>query len=403
MKKILVLSAHSFSIDRRIIAQLNTLINNHYKVVLLTVPIQDDFKGILNPSVRIIREPLKQTSQQNRLILKFFLSLLPSIFLNFIKFIYRRYIETHNLNNYFLKNVPTEHFDYIHAHDLSTLEAACIIKRRLNIKKIIYDSHELWGGQFFLKLETSSWDKLEQRLCKKVDAVIAVNDSIKSILIQKIAPSKIITILNSYGIHKSKKTSKLDLITCLPSSIKQKPLILFQGSLVKGRNLENLILAFEYLKTEANLLFLGEGSLKKSLQKMVIKNKLNNVFFHDWVPQNELMAILKRADLGIIPYLGDKILNNYYCTPNKLFEYIHVGVPICASKLPELIKFVDGFKIGKTYCMSTPLNIAEAIKDMLKLKNNKFFPLINFTRAEAEIGWEVQENKLLTLYAELEI
>src|SRR5690606_20535366 len=122
-----------------------------------------------------------------------------------------------------------------------------------------------------------------------------------------------------------------------------------------------------------------------------IKNNLNNVFFHDWVSQSALISILKEADLGVIPYLGDELLNNYYCTPNKLFEYIHAEVPICASNLPELVRFVDGFKIGKTYCLSTPLNIAEAIKDMLRLKARNHFPSINFSKAEAEIGWAVQE------------
>src|SRR3546814_6994665 len=66
MKKVLVLSAHGFSIDRIIIAQLNTLIDQNYEVVLLTVPIQDDFKEVLSPSIRIIREPLKQASLKDR-------------------------------------------------------------------------------------------------------------------------------------------------------------------------------------------------------------------------------------------------------------------------------------------------------------------------------------------------
>ncbi|AIL12286.1 hypothetical protein IM40_00145 [Candidatus Paracaedimonas acanthamoebae] len=403
MKKILVLSAHSFSLDRRIIAQLNALDAKKYSVTLVSVPIQGDFKAEVSPSIRIIHQAFNQIPSKKQKIFTCICSLLATPVANFIKFIYRRYIEFYKTTKYLIKNTPCEEFDYIHAHDLSTLKAAYILRHRLKVKKVLYDSHELWGEQFPLRIEANSWNKLEVKLCKRVDAIIAVNDSIKTILSKRITNSNIITILNSYGISPFQKQSGFDAINPLFLSAKKtKNLVLFQGSLGKERNLENLTLAFEYLKDQATLLFLGEGPLKQNLQEIVTKNNLSNVIFHDWVLQSELISILKKADLGIIPYLGDKILNNHYCTPNKLFEYIHARVPICASNLPELVKFVDGYKIGKTHSMLTPLSIAEAIKNMLELKANDYFPLENFLQAEIEIGWPAQEKKLLNLYTELE-
>lgn len=402
MKKILVLSAHSFSLDRRIIAQLNAFAAKKYSVTLVSVPIQDDFKTQVDSSVRIIRQTFNKMPSQKQKIFTYICSLLAAPFANFIKFIFRRYIEFYKITNYLIRNTPKEEFDYIHAHDLLTLKAAHLLRGKVKAKTILYDSHELWGEQFPLQIEINSWNRLEAKLCKEVDAIIAVNDSIKNILSQKFPTPKIVTILNSYGTPISQDQSISSSFNDLfPSKIKPKNLILFQGSLGKERNLENLTLAFKHLKGQAHLLFLGEGPFKKTLRDIVTQNNLTNVTFHDWVLQSELMSILKAVDLGIIPYLGNEILNNYYCTPNKLFEYIHARIPICASDLPELIKFVDGFKIGKTYSMSTPASIADAIKDMIKLKTENCFPSINFEHVESETGWPTQEKKLLNLYTEL--
>ena len=48
---------------------------------------------------------------------------------------------------------------------------------------------------------------------------------------------------------------------------------------------------------------------------------------------------------AVVPYQAT-CLNNFICTPNKMFEYIAAGLPILANDLPEMRKFIAGYDIG---------------------------------------------------------
>jgi glycosyltransferase involved in cell wall biosynthesis len=121
-----------------------------------------------------------------------------------------------------------------------------------------------------------------------------------------------------------------------------KRIVLLQGGLSAGRNLEVLVDAMHYVKDPSVVLVvLGDGLLLRSLQKMAQQEGLaGRVYFHAAVPQNELLELTAAADAGVIPYQAT-CLNNHYCTPNKLFEFIAAGLPILATDLPEIRRLVE--------------------------------------------------------------
>ena len=44
----------------------------------------------------------------------------------------------------------------------------------------------------------------------------------------------------------------------------------------------------------------GNGSLKKMMEDRAVKEKLNNVFFHDPVPQEKSIMLYSMADINLI-------------------------------------------------------------------------------------------------------
>ena len=78
------------------------------------------------------------------------------------------------------------------------------------------------------------------------------------------------------------------------------------------------------------------------------------------VPQSELLQHSASADVGIIPY-PHVDLNSYYCTPNKLFEFIQARLPILANDSPELRRFVHDEGFGLVKPMHSIKEIASAI------------------------------------------
>ena len=99
------------------------------------------------------------------------------------------------------------------------------------------------------------------------------------------------------------------------------------------------------------------------------------------VPQRELLGYVAAADLGVIPYNDRHLLNTLLCSPNKLYEFVEAGVPVCASDLPELARFVALHKIGLSGPMSTPRQIAAAIDLCLQAKARGEFTDQSFCQA----------------------
>jgi glycosyltransferase involved in cell wall biosynthesis len=125
------------------------------------------------------------------------------------------------------------------------------------------------------------------------------------------------------------------------------------------------------------------------------------VFIGGWLPPVELVGLIGAADLGVIPYSGRHSLNHRLCTPNKLFEFIEAGLPICANDLPELRRIVAGSGIGHVAPMESAADIANAIGDARARAERGCFPPEAFERAGLRYGWARQESELLGLYERL--
>jgi len=299
-----------------------------------------------------------------------------------------------------LKIVRQEPADIYHAHDLNTLPVAYWAKR-LTGGKIVYDSHELYTEISTLsRLERRIFRCCESYLIHQVDKVITVNQSIASELSKRYKISLPEVIMNCPVINNQKGSPCENLLLKRLGFGKAVPLILYQGGYAPNRGLQNLILSAHYLN-EGVIVLMGWGRLEQELKNLVKAENLNDkVMFLDPVPQEELLIHTQCATLGVIPYqfVG---LNNYYTTPNKLFEYIAAGLPVVASNFPELKRIVEGYNLGKTFDPEDPKDIAAAINDVLSDKARYEEMRKNALEAAKVFNWENESKKLLTIYRNL--
>jgi glycosyltransferase involved in cell wall biosynthesis len=265
----------------------------------------------------------------------------------------------------------------------------------------LYDAHELWPFQWTDGALQEYWTSVEQEHIKGADLVITVNDSIAEEIQRLYRIKKPEVIYNSYGIATSEKTlSEKEFLAHFgapPEGFR----VLFVGGFMPGRNLPRLVEAFGMLDGSTRLFMLGKGEAQTRIERICQKKRISNVHFGQWVPQHELLHYVSKADMGIIPYMGDLSLNNLFCTPNKLFEFIESGIPVCASDLPELRRIVKGWGIGDVYPMTTPAEMAQAISDCASRCKQGEFGEAKLRAAREEFGWPKQEQKLLRLYGEL--
>lgn len=404
MVHILILSAHEGQLDRRILSEANALVESGRNVTLLSVPTRIEIAG-LDERIRLVVQ--QQDKFESPSPARSAAHLLPKALYDMAKslwYLFGSGPAPHN-TAYFLRHVPEGAFDAIHCHDLKTLPAGVEIRRRYCPQaKLIYDSHEYFPFQSLNRSFQYYWKKIERKAIVEADLSITINDSISEAMANLYNVRKPKVLYNSYeaGLG-DQPISESDFLSHFGASRSENHKILFQGNFSPERNLRRLVQAFELLQGRAELFLLGDGVERAKLQRICTEKGIHNVHFGSWVAQERLMGFVRRADLGVIPYLGHESLNSLYCTPNKLFEYIEAGIPICASDLCELRRIIRGYGIGDVYAMGTIRQIAESITDCLgRLEKGEFSP-DRFAKARDYFSWQKQVEHLLFWYEELGI
>jgi glycosyltransferase involved in cell wall biosynthesis len=152
-----------------------------------------------------------------------------------------------------------------------------------------------------------------------------------------------------------------------------------------------------------HLVFMGYGEAQSELEEIAIsRNLTGRVHFKSAVSQAELLFWTASADAGVIPYQNID-MNNRYCSPNKLFEFILAGVPIIANDLPFLRSVIEGEGFGLVRRLDDEAAYAEAINEMFDTSAggpSRFRPRILAERGR--YSWQAEKSKILELYNGLE-
>lgn len=285
------------------------------------------------------------------------------------------------------------------ANDLPMLPVARQLAQSCGAK-LVYDSHELYSEQEFSEREKRRWSEIEAKYIGACDVVITVNQSIAAELEQRYGVGNVKVIYNA------ERTSQAPVVTRRLHEVfglqLEKKIVLLQGGLSAGRNLETLVDAMRYVQNPSVVLvLLGDGLLRRPLEKLTRQQALKErVYFHAAVPQNELLALTAAADAGVIPYQAT-CLNNHYCTPNKLFEFIAAGIPVLATDLPEIRRFVEGQQIGQVGDTGSPQKLAALIDDFFSDEQRFANWTAHVALARKLVSWEQEEKKLVKVYEAL--
>lgn len=392
-------------IDRRTLQQADSLEKEGWVVSILAMP-EDTASSKDDP--RVVRVQLKKQT----LGLKYFslLSLYRTI---------RRHVPMNGHVMQFLKRIlwfyvvnPEAFYGDLFADelmqftphvvmaiDLPTLPAAALHARRCGAK-LVYDSHELYSEQEFSTREKRLWKAIEEKFIHQCDAVITVNPSIASELQSRYGVNSVHVIYNATNSTARVQKNKLfHRAFALPL---ERKILLFQGGLSKGRHLETLVHAMKYINNQCiDLVILGDGQVRKALERLTLSLGIKHrVYFHPAVPQHQLLEYTQSADAGVIPYQAT-CLNNLYCTPNKLFEFIAAGIPILGSDLPEINHIVLTHQLGLTGKMRDPNEFAHLIDKMFRNEEQLDAWRKNSLIAQQEFSWLNEEQKLLQILRNL--
>lgn len=157
--------------------------------------------------------------------------------------------------------------------------------------------------------------------------------------------------------------------------IQNKKIILYQGHIMKLRNIDALCETVS--KLENYVLVLMGTSSDGYLDEL--QDKYQNIIHVGFITPPEHLYITKLAYIGVVTY-GHFALNGVFCAPNKIWEYSSFGVPMLANNIPGLVYTVGDKKAGCCIDMSNSSEIEKAIKDIdenYKIYNRNSYSMFN--------------------------
>lgn len=275
----------------------------------------------------------------------------------------------------------------IHCHDTLALPLGVIVKVFTGAK-LVYDAHELESNRNGLtKLQGTLTLLAEKLLWRFVDALIVVSPSIDNWYRETIGPKRSAVILNSplFSEACSQEDDYLRKKFSIPTYSK---VFIYVGILGQGRGIDLLCEAFKDPEVASHVVFLGYGELSDKLKNLAADYP--NIHVHDAVGHSQVVPIVQSADFGLC-LVQEVSLSDYYCLPNKLFEYCFAGVPVLASDFPDIRAVLSEYGLGE--CCKLALD--EVRQAILALeRSEKSYTFADLT----PLSWQAQEQKLLDLY-----
>jgi len=290
-------------------------------------------------------------------------------------------------------------------NDLDVMPATYSVSA-IRRKPVVYDTHEYYLGMNGLDkkpVRRKIWKSLESFIFPRVDAVYSVSDAICNIYKgeyhRDLKTVRNLPFANpeSNGYHLSESGEKFSV----PPGRK---ILLFQGAGINMlRGVEELVLSMKWLDPQCyHLIIVGAGHVMPAIRKIISEERLEEMItLLPRVPFPELRQITEAAHLGLSLDKPENS-NMRYGLPNKLFDYLHAGVPVLASRLVEVEKIITQYNVGTFIESHDPRHIASVIEKIFSDPQQLKLWKENTAKLRKELNWENESKIVLEIFKQVE-
>tara|TARA_B110000908_G_scaffold29973_1_gene35406 strand:- start:796 stop:1953 length:1158 start_codon:yes stop_codon:yes gene_type:complete len=376
---------NNFLNDSRVLKEAISLRNNDFKVCVIALHENDLAQEEIVEDILVRRVKLSSRNWSKNKFVQIF---------KYFEFLHKAY-------------QLVKRKEIIHCNDLKALPVGFLVKKLFNSQvKIVYDAHEYETQMYGLsKLDKFFAFIIEKNLISSADVVFTVSDSIADEYKKLYGIAKPRLIYNTPVYKDVAEFSENDNVFRQKFNIAEnQKIFIYQGGFSKSRGIESILVAFDHLHSNYKgekdslpvIVFMGYGLLLPLV--LQFSNRCSNIFYHPAVKINDVFDYTKCADFGIL-YTENSCLNNYYCMPNKIFEYLMAEVPVIASNTKDVKSFVDKKNVGEVAESNDVYGLLNAIKKILSKDASQFRE--NILSVKKEYNWESQEKKMIESYHNL--
>lgn len=292
--------------------------------------------------------------------------------------------------------------DVLHAHHpqvlLAAREALRILRAQGRDVKFYYDARENFAGipdlEQGLRAAHEALIACERAMIGEADAVSTVSEPIADVLRENYRlPERPSVFLNMPPLTPlSGPTTVRDAAGLGP----EVPLVLYSGTMSWARGIETIVKGIAHMPPEAHLVIVSvplPHPMIPTLETLAAEHGVaDRLHFVGPVSQDNLLHYLSGADVAIHPLPGGSP-NHDAAMPNKLFEYLHAGLPLVVSDAKLMAAFVRDNDVGRVFTSEDPVSFGQQVAATLADP-----PSDRVEQVAARYSWQGQEPAIVALY-----
>lgn len=289
-----------------------------------------------------------------------------------------------------LRFAKGKNYSVIHCHDTMILPVGLVLRLFKEVC-LVYDAHELesdrngvgWFlGFLILMIERVSWNS--------IDHLVVVSDSIGKWYCENLSEKAYTVVLNAPVYEAFDRREKGNFLRAKFQIPENEKIFVYVGILGPGRGVELLCETFALPLVSSHLVFVGFGDYEDRVLEVAMEEE--NIHFHPRVKHEEVVPLLSSADFGLC-LIENVSLSDFYCLPNKLFEYLFAGLPVVACDFPEIAALLDSLDCGRTVGYDK-----QSLEALIRELATESQVLSVDADALAPLSWQSQASKLAAMY-----
>jgi hypothetical protein len=271
---------------------------------------------------------------------------------------------------------------------IEAVMAGVLAKRRRPQLRLVFDNNELQIESFESRMKRAIWRPIHNYAVRRCDVIIHAESNrmayFKEHYPGKDKPQLVIENFPFLVAERAEGMVVGDQIR-----------VIYLGGFGAGRYTFEIIDAFASLKSGICLDIVGFGSsaFVTEVEKRIDRVGGGRIRVLPPVPYLQVGKLLRDYHIGLAFYRNTD-LNNFYCAPNKVYDYLMNGMPVISNAYPGLIQVLEAHEVGVCLEEVDAPSLDAAIDKIVKQRLWE-----NITPAIRErYSWEGQRAKYLAVF-----
>ncbi len=250
-----------------------------------------------------------------------------------------------------------------------TIGIPALAARWIRRRKLVFEVRDLWpdGAIEMGLLQNKTIQRaayaLEAACYRSADHIVCLSPGMVDNIVGRFGVRDISSITNA---------ADLDLFgtprqaTDLPAVFADHKVAIYTGNIGHVNNSDLLLRASRLLtergRTDIAIVLVGDGQLKEQLIAERDELGLTNLVFCDLMPKVDLVALIQRSFVSLVPLRGQPILDT--SSPNKLYESLAAGKPVIQNTRGWIKTLLDDNQCGFTVDATDETELADRLEQL---------------------------------------